>query len=235
MKLPIKLFTLLLISLSYAAVAQRSSIKVIAEVPLHFGIGYEGQVSKHFSVGGSLGAMTSPNSDLILSYMRFIGTDELLVLILEDAFQLGIVGEVNFNYNFGRNYFGAFGQAIGVKAGDASWDVVEDYFNTTQNSYPFKPGKAGTSDKYVTVKTRLYQAGVLYGHRFPIEGSRFEIDVEMGLSANVGSTSNITSASHDLSALNTRFNETLDKFYKDYAFIPSLGVLFVYKLKPNEN
>jgi len=231
----IKLLPLFLILFSYTAFAQRSSIKVIAEVPLHFGIGYEGQVSKHFSVGGSIGAMTSPNSDLILSYMRFIGTDELIVLILEDAFQLGIVGELNFNYNFGRNYFGAFGQVIGVKAGDASWAVVEDYFNTTQGSYAVKPGKAGTSDKYVTIKTRLYQAGVLYGHRFPIVGSRFEIDVEMGLSANVGSTSKMYSENRDLTKLSERFNTTLDKFYKEYAFIPSLGVLFVYKLKPNDN
>ncbi|HEY5822762.1 MAG TPA: hypothetical protein VIT44_00260 [Cyclobacteriaceae bacterium] len=235
MKRSTQLLTLLLIGFSYAAVAQRSSIKVIAELPLHFGIGYEGQVAKHFSIGGSVGVMTAPNSTLILDYMRFVGTDELVVLILEDAFKLGIVGELNFNYNFGRNYVGVFGQYIGVQAGDASMAVVEDYFNTTQQEYPFRPGKAGTSDKYVTVRTRLYQAGVLFGHRFPFKGSPFEIDLEMGLSANIGSKSRMYSENRDLEKLSARFDSTLKDFYHQYAFIPSIGVLFVYKLKANEN
>lgn len=235
MKLPVRLLTLLFIIFSYAAFAQKSSIKVIAEVPLHFGLGYEGQVSKHFSVGGSVGVMTAPNSTLILDYMRFVGTDELLVLLLEDAFKLGIVGELNFNYNFGRNYVGAFGQIIGVQAGNASMAVVEDYFNTNQQDYPFRPGKAGTSDKYVTVRTRLYQAGALIGHRFPFKDSRFEIDLEMGLSANIGSKSKMYSENRDLTKLSDRFDSTLNDFYHQYAFIPSIGVLFVYKLKANEN
>ena len=96
----VPLLALSLLGFSHKTLAQRSSIKVIAEVPLNFGIGYEGQISKHFSVGGSVGVLTSPNSDLIITYLRFIGTDEKLVLMIDDAFQLGVVGELNFNYNF---------------------------------------------------------------------------------------------------------------------------------------
>jgi hypothetical protein len=212
-----------------AATAQRSSLKIIAEFPLHFGIGYEGQIGAGFSAGGSLGVMTSPNSDLIITYLRFIGTEEELVLIIEDAFQLGIVGEVNVNYNFKRNYIGIFSQAIGAQAGDVAPELVEDYFDVNLEDYPLKPGGTSGPERNLTVRTRLYQLGLLYGRRFPLKDKRFEIDAEVGLSANIGSTSKFYSDNRDFSELNERVNVELQTFYKEYAFIPSVGVMFVYK------
>jgi len=234
-KSAVRLLAFLLIGFSQGAFAQRSSLKVIAEVPLNFGIGYEGQISKHFSAGGSVGVLTSPNSDLIITYLKFIGTDEELVLMIEDAFQLGIVGELNVNYNFKRNYVGIFAQAIGAQAGDVSSELVEDYFGTSIEDYPLLNGATNLSEKNLTVRTRLYQAGMLYGRRFPLKNKRLEIDVELGLSANIGSTSKFYSENRDYSELNERFDVVLDDFYKAYAFIPSLGVTFVYKLHKPEN
>lgn len=216
------------------ALAQRSSIKLIAEVPVHFGLGYEGQISKHFSVGSSMGVFTSPHSTIIIGYLKFIGTNENLLILIEDAFQVGFVGEVNVNYNFKRNYIGTFGQIIGVQAGNASATIVEDYFETRMSDYPIKSGKANESDRFLTFRTRLYQVGLLFGHRFPIK-ERFEIDVELGLSTNISSKSKLYSEKRDLSTLNERMNEELVEYYKDYAIIPSFGLMFVYKLKKSEN
>lgn len=224
-----------MLGFAYTAFAQQSSIKVIAEVPVHFGIGYEGKISKHFSVGSSVGVFTSPNSTIIISYLRIIGTQEELVLLIEDAFQLGIVGELNVNYNFKRNYVGVFGQAIGVQAGNATASVVEGYFKTKIEDYPLKNGRTNADIDILTVKTRLYQAGLLCGHRFPLKNDRFEIDVELGLSANIGSTSSVTSENRDLSTFNKVFDAALVEYYKKYAIIPSLGVMFVYKLRKTEN
>jgi hypothetical protein len=219
----------LLAGLSGTAIAQRSSLKVIAEVPLHFGIGYEGRIGGGFSAGGSLGVLTSPNSDLIITYLKIIGTDEELVLIIDDAFQLGWVGEINVNYCFKRNYAGIFSQAIGAQAGDVDPELIEDYFDVELDDYPLKPGGSNVSEKNVTVRTRLYQLGLLYGRRFPLKDNRFEIDAEVGLSTNIGSTSKIYSDNRDFPALNERLNVTLQDFYSDYALIPSAAVMFVYK------
>ena len=234
MKFKITLLSFILAGFSYGALAQKSSLKLIAEVPVHFGLGYEGQISKRFSVGTSVGVFTSPNSTIVIEYLKFIGTDEELLLIIDDAFEFGVVGEVNINYNIKRSYIGVFTQVIGVKAKDASAALVENYYDIKMSDYPLL--NAGlSSDRYLTFKTRLYQAGLLVGHRFPLKGDRFEIDVEMGLSANFASKSKIYSEKRDLSTFNDRFNEELVEYYKKYAFIPSCGVMLVYKLKPNEN
>ena len=229
----ITLIAFLLTGFSYVAVAQQSSLKFITEFPLHFGIAYEGQVSKHFSVGTSIGVMASPNSDLIIAYLEFIGTDKQLVILLDDAFQLGIVGEVNVNYNFKRNYIGVFSQIIGVKAGDASAAAVEGYFGVNIEDQPLKSG-GDPSDRKLQFKTRLYQAGLLYGHRFPLKNKRLEIDAEMGLSFNIGSKSTLYNENRDFTELNDKCNDALDEFYKAYDFIPSLSVMFVYKLKKQD-
>jgi hypothetical protein len=235
LKTVVTAFSFFLFGSFNVAFAQRSSIKVIAEFPLHFGIGYEGQIGKAFSAGGSVGVLTSPNSDLIITYLRFIGTEEELVLIIEDAFQLGIVGEVNFNYNFGRNYIGIFSQVIGAQAGDASPELIQNYFGVDLNDYPLKSGGSSAAEKNLTIKTRLYQLGLQYGRRFPLKDQRFEIDAEIGLSANIGSKSKIYSDNRDFSELNERVNIELQNFYKDYAFIPSMGVMFIYKFARARN
>jgi hypothetical protein len=222
-------FIVLFIVIFNEAPAQRSSLKFAAEFPLHFGIGYEGLIGRGVSAGGSMGVMTSPNSDLIISYLRFIGTDEELVLIVEDAFQLGIVGEINLNYNFKRNYIGIFSQVIGAQGGDVSAELLEDYFDVELDDYPVKPGGSTAQERNLKLRTRLYQLGLLYGHRFPLKDNRFEIDVEVGLSANLGSVSKLYSDNRDLSELNERLNFELKTFYQEYAFIPSVGVMFVYK------
>jgi len=228
-KKAIPLIIFLFLGIFKAAPAQRSSLKLAAEFPLHFGIGYEGLIGRGVSAGGSMGVLTSPNSDLIISYLRFIGTDEELVLILEDAFQFGIVGEININYNFKRNYLGIFSQVIGAQAGDVSAHLLEDYFNVDLEDYPLKPGGSTIQEKNLKIRTRLYQLGVLYGHRFPLKDSRFEIDAELGLSANIGSITKLYSDNRDFAELNERLNFELSNFYHEYAFIPSVGIMFVYK------
>lgn len=231
MKFIIVVLIFLLTGFSHVTLAQQSSLKLIAEVPVQFGIGYEGQVSKHFSVGGSLGVLTKPNSNIIIEVLRFIDVDEPLVLIIEDAFQLGIVAEVNANYNFKRNYVGVFTQMIGLQAGNASPALIDNYFQVDVNNYPVLAGKTNIAEKNLRCRTRLYQAGLLFGHRFPLKGNRFVINAELGLSANIGSTSSVTGENHDLSRLNDRLNVSLDTFYKEYAFIPSCAVMLVYKLR----
>jgi len=218
-----------IISLTTAR-AQQSSLKVMAEVPVQFGLGYEGKISKHFSVALSAGILTPPNSTLILNVLEKLGTDEQIILMIDDAFKLGIVGEAGINYNFRHNYVGAFFQVIALHGGDAPTALVEDYFNTSINNYPVKKGRSPASEKYLHLTSALYQAGVLYGHRFPLKNKRFEIDTELGFSANVGSTSKLTSDVRTLSALSAEVDKELAGYYSEYAFVPSLTVALVYKL-----
>lgn len=221
----------LLILFIHAAKAQQNSLKIAAEVPVQFDLGYEGKISKHFSMGVSAGLLTQPNSAIIINVLRELGTDEEITLMIEDAFKFGIVGELDINYNFKRNYVGCFVQVIGLHAGETPTSLIEDYFGTSVSSYPAKKGKAQSVEKYLKLSSTLYQGGILYGRRFPFEDSRFEIDAEFGISANIGSKSTLSSDIRDLSTLSTAVDAELSGYYSSYAFVPSLSVALVYRLK----
>lgn len=210
--------------------AQQSSLKVIAEIPVQIGIGYEGRINKRFSVEVSAGLLAPPNSSIIVEVLDVLGTDEQITLIIEDAFEFGVVGTIGCNYNFRRNYVGGFLQLIGLHAGDAPSDLIESYFSTSIDSYPAQKRTNTTSEKYLSLSSTLWQAGVLYGRRFPLKNKRLEIDTEFGISANIGSKSNLTSDERNLTALSDAVDTELAGYYSNYAFVPSISVALVYKL-----
>jgi len=214
-------FTLLLIPL--LGNAQKNRVKVLAEVPVQFGVGYEGHVSKNFSISVQSGVLTDPNSDLIINVLEKFGTDPEIILIIEDVFKFGLVGEIGVNYNFGKNYVGAFSQFINLRGKGTTPDPIENYFDTT---LPLFPGSSEDID--LKMRSSLVQGGVLYGRRFPLKNEHFEIDTEFGFSANLWSKSKLSSERRDLSEISNRLDEELDYYYSKYAFVPSLTVIFVY-------
>jgi hypothetical protein len=210
--------------------AQESAVKLKIQVPVQFGLGYEGKISDHFSFQASGGLLTQPNSDLIINALDAFGIDPEVTLLIKNALKFGLVGETGFNYNFKKNYVGVFFQVISLNGKDTPTSIVEDYFNTDVDNYPARKGRTVTSEKYLDLKSTLYQGGILYGRRFPFQNKHWEIDAEFGISANLGSQSKITSDSRDLSALSKLVDTELAGYYKDYAFVPSLTVCLVYKL-----
>jgi hypothetical protein len=203
--------------------AQTHRIKIVAEIPVQFGIGYEGQVSERFSVSVQGGVLTDPNSDLIINVLEKFGTDPDIILIIEDAFQFGLVGEFGVNYNFGKNYVGVFSQFINLRGNGTTADPIENYFDTT---IPVFPGNGGNTD--LKLRSSLIQGGLLYGRRFPLRNRHFEIDAEFGFSANLWSKSELSSERRNMNELSKQVDSELDYYYSNYGFVPSLSVILVY-------
>lgn len=222
----------LLIVLPLGSFAQQNILKIQAEVPLQFGIGYEGRLTNRFSFVLQTGVLTQPNSTLIVNTLEALGTDEQIVLMIDNAFDFGIVGEAGINCNFGKNYFGTFVQVIGLKAGDTPTELVEAYFEEDISTYPARRRNIQTEEMTLSLKSTLYQAGLLYGRRFPLANKHFEIDAEFGVSANIGSQSKLSSNDRDLQALSAEVDDELQYYYSHYAFVPSLTVALAYKFRP---
>lgn len=221
--------TLVCLSIAYTGYAQQSALKLKAQVPVQFGLGYEGKITRHFSFQASAGLLTKPNSTLIIDALDAFGTDPQVTLMIEDAFNLGFVGEGGLNYNFGKNYIGIFFQVIDLHGGETPAAIVEDFFDTDVSNYPQRRNRANTTEKYLKIKSTLLQGGILYGRRFPLKDKHWEIDAEFGVSANLASETKITSDVYDLTALSKVADAEIGGYYKDYAFIPSLSVALVYK------
>ena len=230
MNLIMKIFFIALMTIySIGVMAQGSSVKLLAEVPVQFGLGYEGRLSNRFSVSFSAGLLTEPNSTIIVNILEAMGTDQEVVLMIDHAFDFGVVGEAGVNYNFGKNYIGTFFQGIVLKAGDTPTALVEEYFGEDITTYPVKRTKTQSNEQTLHLKSTLYQAGLLYGRRFPLNNPHLEIDAEFGFSANIGSKSTLSSDTRDLSKLSTEVDDELRYYYSHYAFVPSLTVALAYK------
>ncbi|NJM25361.1 MAG: hypothetical protein HC859_07620 [Bacteroidia bacterium] len=212
-----------------AAEGQSRSVKILAEVPVQFGVGYEGKLSNHFSLSVQAGVLTPPNSTIIISILEALGTDEEITTIFEDAFTFGAVGELGINYNFGKNYAGVFIQYIGLHAGDTPADAVESYFGEDLSTYPTRRGRSGTAEPYLSIQSSLLQVGLLYGRRFALS-DRLEMATDLGLSANAGSKSTLTSETRQLDSLSDEVDQELRYYYSHYAFVPSLTFSLAYKL-----
>lgn len=220
---------LVFIFVALISYSQENALKFKVQVPVQFGLGYEGKISKHFSFQASAGLLTKPNSTLIIDALDAFGTDPQVTLMIEDAFNLGFVGEGGLNYNFGRNYIGVFFQVINLHGGETPTAIVEDFFDTDVSDYPQRRNRSTTNEKYLKIKSTLVQGGLLYGRRFPLKDKHWEIDAEFGISANLGSETKITSEEYDLTALSKVADAEIGGYYKDYAFVPSLSVALVYK------
>lgn len=223
------LLTIIGFVICFKAFAQESSLKLLAEVPLQFGIGYEGKISNRFSVALSAGLLTQPNSTLIVDVLDAFGTDDAITVMITDAFKFGVVGKTGMNYNFKRSYVGSFFEIIALQAGDTPRTLIENYFGTSVNSYPARNGRGQSNEVYLRLSSTLYQGGVLYGRRFPLKNKQFEIDTEIAVSFNLGSKSKLTSEYRDLATLSKEVDTELSGYYSSYGVVPSLTVAFVYK------
>jgi hypothetical protein len=229
-------FLLLLLAVSFPFIlpAQKHSIKTLAEVPIQFGVGYEGFVSKRFSISAQAGVLSEPNSTLIIHILEKLGTTPEIIDIIEESFKFGLVGELGVNYNFGKNYVGTFGQFINLRGRGTAPDPIEEYFDENFSLFPLKPG-SDPDDRQVSVRSSLIQVGILYGRRFPLKNKQFEIDAEFGISKNVWSKNRLYSENRDLSGMDEEVDEKLDYYYSRYGYIPSITVAFVYKFPADGN
>lgn len=213
----------------------QSSVKVFTEAPLQFGLGYEGKLSKRFSVSAQAGVLTDPYSSVIISLLESFGTDPQITLMIDEAFKFGLVAEGGVNYHFGKNYVGVFGQYIGLQAGDTPTSLIENYFGENISQYPTRKGRSSSVPRELQLKSVLYQAGVLYGRRFHLKNPKVELFAELGISANVGSKSTLSESNYDLSSLSNVVDEELANYYSTYCFIPSLTLGLSYKFGRSRN
>ena len=218
---------MLLLFQSIILFAQQHSINALAEVPLQFGVGYEGHVSKRFSISVQGGVLCEPNSTLTIYILEKFGTTPEVIDVIRDSFKFGLVGELGVNYNFGKNYVGTYGQFINLRGRGTAPDPVEEYFDKNFSAFPVKPG-SDPDDRQVSVRSSLMQIGILYGRRFPLKNKHFEIDAEFSASKNIWSNNRLTSDNRDLQEMDDEVDRKLDYYYSRYGYLPSLTVAFVY-------
>lgn len=208
----------------------RGRVKLLVETPVQFGVGVEALFTNRFSLSFQVGLLREPNSTLMMKSFEAFGADKEIVRMVENAFKAGIILETGLNYNFKRSYVGVFYQQINLRSGDSPASTYETQFNTDINTLAVKPGRIDQVETSVTIQSNLSQLGILYGRRFVLRNPKFEIDLEAGISKNIGSFTKVTSENREVSTFSKEVNKELDDWYAKHAYIPSLTVALVYNI-----
>jgi len=224
------LFVVTLATFFSHTVFAQQQIKIGTDIPLQYGLAYK--YSPDYGIGGSLklGFLTEPHNSIILSVMEAFGTKKYLVDIAREGFKIGLVLDGSPSWHWNNNYIGANVIFINLRGGEAPLDVIDDNFEYDMFSF-WDPLSSIFSDEsmQIDLKSNLLQLGVHYGRRIPLK-EKLELQLEFGISKNIGSTNKFTSDFSYPEVIYNSIDSELQEAYRKYAIIPSLGVYLVYNL-----
>lgn len=224
------LFSLFYLFLTLGLSAQKHEFKIFYEVPVHFGLGYGYYINENWSLQAQAGFITEPNSSMILGVIEGLGTDPLTVEMIEDAFEFGTVFEIGSNYHFGSWYTGVYFQTVFLQGKETPNEIVEEVMNVNISEYPFFRGRnSPASNQNLTLKSNLFQGGILIGKIFSLKDPTQKVFLEFGASLNLYSRSSLESNDRDLTELSNEVDDYLKDIYTTYAYIPTLNFGWVKK------
>jgi len=198
---------------------------VLAEMPVMFGLGYEYKSSLPVSLSLQAGFLTEPNTSVILFSMETLGTDPDVVLMIEDAFQSGLVLDAGIRFNYRNHFAEIFVQQFFLVGKDTPKELVENALGVSFFQLPGFPVQGILPPADVTLRSQLTQPGILYGYRVDLPG-KSEIVITAGISMNIYSNSSLASERLNLSGINKNLNNYLKDIFKTYAFVPSVSIIY---------
>ena len=204
-------------------------LKLMVDVPVQFGVGYETSSAGRLTGDFSFGLLTKPNSTIILNVMEGFGVDPAVKLMIEDAFESGMVFKTGLNYQMGKGYLGVHLQHLFLKGEETSRENVEEVMGEDLSSYPRYNRRSTQNVVDVSLKSYLLQVGLSYGYRISVN-EQFEIIPQISFSANIYSQSSVSSDIRDYATLSESVDDYLKDIYHTYAFLPALSVHLVRRL-----
>ncbi|MBI2259028.1 MAG: hypothetical protein HYU67_09025 [Flavobacteriia bacterium] len=210
------------------SIGQNTSFSLGSQIPLKYDIGFEYKIIPKISSNLNFGILSKPFDKAILGIIHAFGLEEGYIQMIENSFKLGLVTDLGVRFQFKKNYIGIFGQNIFMFAQDTPNELVESFLNIDLNN--FKKTKIGSKiDLEVKLQSNLFQFGLLYGRRFELKNPKHEIRTEFFLSANIFSNSKFFIEDRKNEELTQLINKELKPIYKDYTYIPTINVYYVFK------
>ncbi len=202
-------------------------IKIGTDVPLQYALAYSYTPEKGIGGGVKIGLLTEPHNSIILALMETLGTKEYITTIVRESFKMATVFDGNLAWNWSKNFAGFNVSYINLRAGQPPLITIDENYGNLFNLVPTT--LFGEETTAIHLSSNLLQLGAHYGRRIPIN-DRWEFQILLGLSKNIGSTNRFTSDFPYPQSLFTAIDKDFQENYKKYGIIPSVGVHLVYKL-----
>jgi hypothetical protein len=204
---------------------QSHHLGILAEIPVMFGMSYEYKTSSPISLSLQAGFLTEPNTSVILYTMETLGINPDVVLMIEDAFQSGLVLDAGVRFNYRNHFAEIFLQHFFLVGKDTPKELVENALGVSFFRLPSFPVSGVLPPADLTLRSQLTQPGILYGYRIGLPGNS-EIVLTAGISINIYSNSSLSSERWNLSSVNDNLNNYLKGIFTTYAYIPSISLIY---------
>lgn len=201
------------------------NLGILAEIPVMFGLGYEYKTSSPISISLQAGFLTEPNTSLILISMETLGTNSDVVLMIEDAFESGLVLDAGVRFNYRNHFAEIFVQQFFLVGKDTPKELVENALGISFFRLPSFPVSGVLPPADLTLRSQLTQPGIMYGYRIGLFGNN-EIILTAGISMNIYSNNSLASERWNLSSVNDNLNNYLKDIFTTYAYIPSISLIY---------
>ena len=223
-------FAFLVATFVFQPIYAQQQLRIGTDIPLLYGIAYKYSPEKGIGGGLKAGILTEPHNSIILAAMEAFGTKSAIVDIVREGFKMGVVLDGSASWHWNKNYVGANLIYINLSAGEAPLEVIDGNYNLDLLSYADPLSSIfGQESMQINLNSCLMQVGVHYGRRIPLK-DKLELQLEFGISKNIGSTNNFSSDfPYPLTVYNA-IDEDLQEAYRKYAIIPTLGVYLVYNI-----
>jgi hypothetical protein len=221
----IKSILVALFFLAYTALsAQHSEISVGVHAPLYYTVGYEYNFNSKVSLNAQVGLLTKPFDEVIVKIIKTAGANKQAVNFVGDSYRIGWNFQPTLKFHFGKNYIAPYYSYLKLYADFDPAEVI-------QNLYGYNiSGWLGSGGSDYAINSNLHNAGLLYGRRIPFSPA-FELRLEASFAKTLGSDSNLRNSNgNNVPFFSDYANSELKEYYWKYGYLPSINLLFVYKI-----
>ncbi len=249
----------------FSGYAQEIKLQIGTDFPLNHYVGINYQHNERFSADVSFGLVTSPYNNELYDWINVPSRLESRKDFIQDFTKDGNVFAFGVNVHKNKWYAGVQVQFIQLNGSGSYNDIINsdlvqndlasgekallDSVLTILNS-PLGSALVNLNDE-VSIETNLIQLGIKAGRQIQFKDSKFSMNVELGISANMQAKTTTTydralASQIDFFAQNIvtgsnsgQIQENLDfeqqgqlvnEFFEDYGFIPSLRIGVAYQL-----
>lgn len=208
--------------------AQNASLSVGTDIPYQFYVGGNYETDR-LLISFRTGVLTPPYSDLALDIMEELGTDPLLVSLLENTFQVGWMNSVGGYYKFGRErqwYAGLEFRADLLTASSTSAELLESATGQTVGN-----GNRPRRELDVNMGLILYAAGVRVGRTIALDKQqKSQLDFSLSFAKHLESQTLLTIQGEPSERVNSVLDSLLwNEVFRDYGFLGGLGIAYTYR------
>lgn len=245
--------------------SQEIKVQLGSDFPLNHYLGISYQHNERFSADVSFGLVTSPYNNELYDWIRVPSRLESRKNFIQDFTEDGHVFAFGVNVHKNKWYAGIQAQFIRLNGSGSYNDIINS--DLVQNDLasgekalldsvlnilnsPIGSAFVNLNDK-VSIESNLIQLGLKVGRHIHFKESKFSMNIELGLSANIQSRTTttydrnlasqieffaqnfVTGSNSDQILENLDIEqqgEQINEFFEDYGYIPSLRIGVAYQL-----